>query len=163
MLWALKQKLNLRVLALTVDYWFLTEETKRNVDLTVKNLGIDHVYVQTDWQLCKQIFSSAVKYFGEICLGCEGLLTINAFYSALCYDIPCIAWGMRSGQFRTEPNPVIPNDKANWEKIKSRRLDPLLNNYAGFMTGIDVSSLKAIYPVHTGCVHFPFVLFLLII
>lgn len=150
MLTRLVERFDWRILALTVDYGFISDVAKRNVQALTDSLGVDHMYLRPSWSFLQPLYASAIRTFGEICIGCEAVLTVGAFYTACTQGIPLLAWGMRSGQFRTEPDAVVPNDAEEWGKIRGRRLGPILEDVGGFPGGVDLGELLSMLRVIDG-------------
>lgn len=60
----------LKVLAITYENGFLTDIGKRNIDRTVKKLGVDHFYHYPNWDVHKKLYEACVKKLGDPCLAC---------------------------------------------------------------------------------------------
>ena len=65
MLYNLTDKLNLRVLAYTLDNWFFSPETYENIKKVVSKLGVDHMFYKPDWELASHVFQAGIKNFDK--------------------------------------------------------------------------------------------------
>ncbi|MFA6216048.1 MAG: hypothetical protein WDL87_00120 [Candidatus Omnitrophota bacterium] len=107
-LYLLKRVFNLRVLAITFDNGFISEQAFKNIRTICENLGVDSIVFKSDFQLLKKIFSAGIKdtmYSAKalerastICTSCIGLVKFTALKIALEKQIPLMAWGWSPGQ-----------------------------------------------------------------
>ncbi len=104
----LKEKYNLKILALTFDNGFLSEQALRNIRQVVENLGVDHIFFKPDFSLLKKIFltGTAEDIFSRktldrastICTSCMGIVKFTSLRLALEKKIPFITYGWSPGQ-----------------------------------------------------------------
>ena len=67
MLYFLTKTLGLRVLAMTLDNWFISPQTLQNIKTTLQRLGtVDHVYVKPAWDQIQKTFRSSVPRPREV-------------------------------------------------------------------------------------------------
>jgi 3'-phosphoadenosine 5'-phosphosulfate sulfotransferase (PAPS reductase)/FAD synthetase len=107
-LYLLKEVFKLRVLAITFDNGFISEQAFKNIHTVCENLGIDSMIFKADFQLLKKIFSSgiensmyspkALERASTICTSCIGLVKFTALKITLEKQIPLMAWGWSPGQ-----------------------------------------------------------------
>ena len=114
---------NIRLLAVTIDYWFISEQTKRNIQRVTKNLPIDHIFFTPSWETSKRLYQETVKKTGELCFVCEGFLTSQAYQIALNMRIPSIAWGLAPHEFSTLPPWLQEIDMPYWERISKKYIE----------------------------------------
>jgi hypothetical protein len=69
-LYKLVKDYDAKVLAVTYENGFLTELAKRNVELAVKELGVDHFYYTPDWQVHREFYRASLLGLGDPCLAC---------------------------------------------------------------------------------------------
>lgn len=118
----LKKDYGLNILAVTFDNGFLPEQTFRNIQGVVENLGVDHIIFKPRFDVLKKIFGACSKEniyplktlerASVICTSCIGLVKFNALRMALEKNIPFIGFGWSPGQAPVESsifknNPVM--------------------------------------------------------
>jgi hypothetical protein len=111
MLYVLAQRLNLRVLALTLDNWFISPQTHTNIRTTIQKLDtVDHVLFKPSWSVVQQSMQAGFGFergtrlgdkayvVGHACLSCFGLITAYAGKFAMEKGIRNIVAGTTPGQ-----------------------------------------------------------------
>ncbi|OHD64029.1 MAG: hypothetical protein A2176_05395 [Spirochaetes bacterium RBG_13_51_14] len=96
---------NLRVLTFTYNNGFLSDYAKRNIDLVIKKLKLDHFYYSVDWSIHGKFYKSAIEKLGLPCLGCSYLGGI--LMNKLAYErrIPFFVHGRSRAQMFKELAP----------------------------------------------------------
>jgi len=104
----LKEKYDLKILALTFDNGFLSEQAFKNIRQVVENLGVDHIFFKPDFSLLKKIFLTGTKddifsrktldRASTICTSCMGIVKFTTLRLALEKKIPFITYGWSPGQ-----------------------------------------------------------------
>jgi hypothetical protein len=114
----LSKRHGLKVLGFTFDNGFLTDYARNNIKLVADRLGIEHFFHDVDWQLHKQFYASAVRWFGTPCFGCS--YSSYAFSYKLGFErgIPLVVHGRSRPQMFREllagsPDPFLPMVKLN--------------------------------------------------
>lgn len=107
-LYLLKEIFKLRVLTITFDNGFVSEQAFKNIRTVTENLGVDGIVFKADFQLLKKIFragvekemysAKALERASTICTSCIGLVKFTALKIALEKQIPLMAWGWSPGQ-----------------------------------------------------------------
>jgi 3'-phosphoadenosine 5'-phosphosulfate sulfotransferase (PAPS reductase)/FAD synthetase len=107
-LYLLKSIFKLRVLAVTFDNGFISEQSFKNIRTVCENLAVDNIIFKADFQLLKRIFSAgirnamyspkALERASTICTSCIGLVKFTALKIALEKQAPLMAWGWSPGQ-----------------------------------------------------------------
>jgi hypothetical protein len=107
-LYLLKEVFHLRVLPITFDNGFISEQAFMNIHTVCENLGVDNIVFKADFRLLKKIFSSgientmysskALERASTICTSCIGLVKFTALKISLEKQIPLMAWGWSPGQ-----------------------------------------------------------------
>jgi tRNA(Ile)-lysidine synthase TilS/MesJ len=111
MLYVLSQVLKLRVLAMTLDNWFISPQTHTNIKNTLHKLGnVDHLMVKPAWSTVQKVFQAGFSFergtplgdkafmMGHACYSCFGLICIHAGQIALQKGIRNIVLGTTPGQ-----------------------------------------------------------------
>ncbi len=107
-LYLLKEVFKLKVLVITFDNGFISEQAFKNIRTVTENLGVDGIVFKADFKLLKKIFSAgiqntmysakALERASTICTSCIGLVKFTALKIALEKKIPLMAWGWSPGQ-----------------------------------------------------------------
>lgn len=113
MLYTLAETLKLRVLAVTLDNWFLSPHTFQNIKTTLRKLsGVDHVLLKPSWAMVQAFFQAGFSFapgtpmgdraylMGHACCSCFGLIGIFAGQLALEKRVRHIVVGTTPGQLR---------------------------------------------------------------
>jgi hypothetical protein len=111
MLYALATRLKLRVLALTLDNWFISPQTHTNIRTTLQRLeSVDHILFKPSWSVVRQSMQAGFGFepgttlgdkayvVGHACLSCFGLITAYAGKIAIEKGIRNIVAGTTPGQ-----------------------------------------------------------------
>jgi uncharacterized Zn finger protein (UPF0148 family) len=104
----LKERYDLRLIALTFDNHFLSPVAMENIKKVTDALGIDHLYFRPPWPFTKELFCLTAKKdifpaptllrASTICTACIGLVKSLVLKTALEMSIPLVAFGWSPGQ-----------------------------------------------------------------
>lgn len=107
-LYVLASLFKLKVLALTFDNGFISDQAFRNIRTVAERLGADSMIIKPDFGLLRKIFSSAreqelyapktLERASTICTSCIGMAKFMFLRIALEKNIPVMAWGWTPGQ-----------------------------------------------------------------
>jgi len=107
-LYLLKETFKLKVLPITFDNGFISDQAFKNIRAVCENLGIDNIVFKADFQIIKKIFRAgientmyspkALERASTICTSCIGLVKFTTLKIALEKQIPIMAWGWSPGQ-----------------------------------------------------------------
>jgi amino acid adenylation domain-containing protein len=86
-----------KILALTLDNGFISEDSKSNIGSVVESLGIDHRFISDP--AMNEIFSDSLKRHSNVCQGCFKTIYTLAVNIALEEGVPYIVTGLSRGQF----------------------------------------------------------------
>lgn len=102
-LYYMKKRYKLNPLAFTFDHGFETEEAVKNVRNAVAALGVDFLFLKTDYM--KDMFSKIIKTKSKavICHPCSLWYMDLAFKTAFRFNIPIIIAGWTKGQSTQQP------------------------------------------------------------
>jgi len=135
LLYLLSKVPDLHLLAITIDYGFLSDATVTNIKIVLRNLSIDHIMFAPSWKVMENLYKSIVKKTGKLCLVCEGYLVTSLFRLALDLNIPCMASGLIPQQLDDIPPLIQEMDYTYWLQIRSKyieRLSAYLTNKEAF-------------------------------
>ncbi len=91
------KEMGMKVLAFTLDNGYISEEAKDNVRRVVADLGVDHVFGETD--AMNAIFVDSLQRHCNVCDGCFKTIYTLSTQIALEKNIPFIITGLSRGQF----------------------------------------------------------------
>lgn len=107
-LYLLVHVFKLRVLPVTFDNGFISEQAFRNIRTVCESLGTDSMVFKADFQMLKAIFKAgventmyppkALERASTICTSCIGLVKFVTLNIALERKVPIMAWGWSPGQ-----------------------------------------------------------------
>ena len=107
-LYVLREVFNLKVLVLTFDNGFVSEQTWKNIAALTENLQADSMVFKPNFAILKKIFRYAVNQpmyspktlerASTICTSCIGLVKFIFLKIAIEKRIPMMAWGWSPGQ-----------------------------------------------------------------
>lgn len=113
MLYTLSKKYKLRVLAFTLDNWFIPEETFSNIKKVLAKLNIDSVVFTPSWEVISTLFKIGISLFdktpvgremaylvGHICWPCFVMISLFSTKCAVEKNIPNLVVGTTPGQIR---------------------------------------------------------------
>jgi len=125
----LKERYNLRLLAITFDNHFVSPIAWENIRTVVGALGVDHMIFSPPWPLARKIFSLTAQRdifpiptlmrASTICTSCIGMVKSIVLKAALEMKIPLVAFGWSPGQapiqsaiMKTNPRLIKQNQRA---------------------------------------------------
>lgn len=104
----LKERYDLRLLALTFDNHFISPGAWQNMKRVTDQLRIDLIRFRPPWPIAKQLFSTTAKddifpaptllRASAVCTACIGLVKSMVLKTALDMSIPLVAFGWSPGQ-----------------------------------------------------------------
>lgn len=104
----IKERYNLRLVALTFDNHFVSPVAVENIKKVTDVLGIDHICFRPSWQFIKELFiltaredifpAPSLLRASSICTACIGVVKSLVLKTALEMSIPLVAFGWSPGQ-----------------------------------------------------------------
>jgi len=130
----LRNRYNLRVLAITFDHGFVSPYAFENIRRVVEALGIDHITFKPDFKVMQKIFRfsienefhppKALERASSMCNSCMGLVKFITLRIALEKRIPFIAYGWSPGQAPLQ-SAIMKNHPSFIRKSQGLFLQPL--------------------------------------
>jgi len=125
----LKERYELRILALTFDNHFVSPKSWENIKKVTDRLQIDHISFRPSWPMVKSLFAKTAQEdifpaptllrASSICTACIGLVKSLVLKTALEMSIPLVAFGWSPGQapiqsaiMKTNPAMIRQNQSA---------------------------------------------------
>ena len=100
-----------KVLALTLNNGFLSDEAMQNIESVTEHLGWDHQFMTTP--AMNEIFVDSLKRHSNVCQGCFKTVYTLALREARAQGVPAIVTGLSRGQFfETRLTPELFQQKA---------------------------------------------------
>ena len=94
MLYLAAKKYKLRVLAMTYDNGLLSELALQNIQTTVNNAQVKHVFYKPDPEILKVVYRTMFKYTGDICGACDIGTNTSILKVSHDYKIPLVISGV---------------------------------------------------------------------
>lgn len=147
----LKHKYGMRVLTYTLDNGFTTEFGRKNIDILLKKLNVDHVWIRVDEATLRQFYSASMKVMKNFCSVCFHFCHYYSHLLASKYGVPLIVNGrtrsqiLQSADSRKGIEPFeISRDLKSFEYQMFGRLLDKLDGYSciDFLPGKKVNSLS---------------------
>lgn len=139
MLYQLVKKYKLRVLAVTLDNYFLAPEAHENIKKITTQIKVDHIFCRPDFALVKELFKASVNdsyrinrakelsfMIGFVCWPCFTMIGLYALKTALEKNIPNIVIGTTPGQLRQKKYNLTSKYRGALDSYRSMSL-PMLN------------------------------------
>lgn len=130
----LKNRYNLRVLALTFDHGFVSPYALENIRIILETLGIDHITFKPDFHVMRRIIRYSIEHefhppkalerASSICNSCMGLVKFSTLRTAIEKGIPFIAYGWTPGQVPLQST-ILKNHPSFIRKTQQLFLHPL--------------------------------------
>jgi len=130
----LKNKYDLKILAVSFDNGFISDTSLKNINKVTDNLGIDHILLKPRWELLKRIFvyasehdiysRKALERASTICTSCIGLVKSICLKTAIEQHIPMIGFGWSPGQAPVQSS-IMKNNPSFIKMTQNSILDPL--------------------------------------
>ncbi len=135
LIYTLKTKYNLNILAFTFDNGFITDHTFSNIRNVLSKLDVDHIIFRPKSDLITKIFStsandeiypiSLLKFGSSICISCIRMVNNLSLKTAIEKDIPMVMLGNSPGQLIQSENELIYQDNKIPYELKKRLFKPL--------------------------------------
>lgn len=155
MLYQLVKKYKLRVLAVTLDNYFLAPEAHENIKKITNAINVDHIFCRPDFGLVKELLKASVNeshridrakelsfMIGFVCWPCFTMIGLYALKTALQKNIPNIVIGTTPGQLRQKRYDLLSKYNGALDSYRSMSL-PMLNllRLAGYKQGESLFNL----------------------
>ena len=135
-LYLLRRRYDLRLLALTFDNGFIPETAWRNTRAVTEALGIDHLVFRPAFGLLRRLFAGAAQgdHFppvalqraSAICTACMSLVKLTTWRESMLRRIPFVVYGWSPGQappagalFRHNPEMLHLMEEAQLDPLRS--------------------------------------------
>jgi predicted PP-loop superfamily ATPase len=156
----LRERYDLKILALTFDNHFVSSVAWQNIRKITDILEVDHVIFKSSWPVAKEIFSTTAKddifpaptllRASAICTACIGIVKSLVLKTALEMSIPLVAFGWSPGQAPIQSaimktNPALTSqNQSSMKKAFSLDLSKRINQY--FIPAIYYKIYKERFP-----------------
>ena len=135
LIYTLKARFGLNILAFTFDNGFISQHTFSNMRKVLKKLDVDHIIFKPRYDLIKKIFSisassniypiSLLKFGSSICISCIRMVTNLSLKTAIEKNIPMVMIGNSPGQLIQSENEIIYQDNKIPYQLKKQLFKPL--------------------------------------
>lgn len=97
-IYQLKKRYGLRVLAFSLNNGFSTEYGRKNIQNALDKLNVDHIQITVNEETLRQYYSISVRLFKNFCSVCFHLMHYYAYLLAGQNNVPLIVNGRTKGQ-----------------------------------------------------------------
>lgn len=104
----LKQRFGMRILALTMDNWFLAGQALENIGTLVKAMGVAHLTMRPQFDTFRRVVRESAKgnlyspkamqRSSAVCTSCISIIRAWCLQTAIEKEIPFVVFGMSPGQ-----------------------------------------------------------------
>lgn len=104
----LRQQFGMRVLALTMDNWFLADQARENIATLVKATGVAHLTMRPQFETFRRVVREsaggdlyslkAMQRSSAVCTSCISIIRAWCLQTAIEKEIPFVVFGMSPGQ-----------------------------------------------------------------
>jgi len=137
LIYTLKEKYDLNVLAFTFDNGFMSEHAFANIRTVLERLEVDHVIFKPRYDLIRRIFSasanskiyplSLLKFGSSICISCIRMVSNLSLKTAIEKNIPMVMIGNSPGQLIQSENEIVYQDNKIPYQLKEKLFKPLVD------------------------------------
>ena len=135
LIYRLQEDYGLKILAFTLDNWFLPEQTFSNINLVLKRLRVDHIIVKPNFDLCRRIFLRSaesdiyqiplLKHGSSVCVSCIRMVSNLSVRIAIEKRIPTVMLGNSPGQIIRSEHELCYQDNRIPFELKRQLFKPL--------------------------------------
>ncbi|MCP4633214.1 MAG: hypothetical protein GY855_09840 [candidate division Zixibacteria bacterium] len=135
LIYTLKKKYNLRILAFTFDNGFMPESAFTNMRNVLSKLNVDHIIFKPEQKFVNDIFKtsadkdiypeSLLKFGSAICISCIRMINNLSLKTAIEKKIPMVFLGNSPGQIIQSENEIIYRDNRIPYEFKEGLFKPL--------------------------------------
>lgn len=132
-LYQLKNKYNLNILAYTFDNGFLNDYARKNIRRVLEEIDVDHLYFKPNKDFQKRLYRKMIEIMATPCKGCSLGMYGTSIKFAFEKEIPFVVHGRSPAQMFRElaansKDPFLPFIRNNLsEYSRKRNLKTLLN------------------------------------
>lgn len=98
-LWYLVHHYKIKPLVVRYDHGFMRPGVLKNMERTLKKLGVDAISYTGNWKLIKRIMLEALIRRGDFCITCHWGCFAFPMHMALKFQTPLVFWGERSTDY----------------------------------------------------------------
>ena len=88
----------LRILGVHIDNWFISSVAQQNIKRAAEYIDFDLVTIRPNWKTLQDVYRTFVMGLGEICIPCEGMISLCPIEVAASCRIPTVVWGLTPSQ-----------------------------------------------------------------
>jgi len=98
-LYKLVKDYKVKPLVVSYDHGFLRPRTLRNVDMVLRQLGVDFLKFRTNWHVIKKTMRESFLRKGDFCWHCHAGIFAYPMQVAVKFKVPLIFWGETSAEY----------------------------------------------------------------
>jgi N-acetyl sugar amidotransferase len=98
-LWHLVRQHNVKPLVVSFDHGFYRPNHLRNVERTIKALGVDYLRFRPSWDVVKKLMLESLRRKGDFCWHCHTGVFSYPMHIAVKFEVPLLFWGEPSAEY----------------------------------------------------------------
>jgi len=132
----LQQQFGMKVLALTMDNWFLADQALENIGALVKAGGVAHLTMRPQFETFRRVVREstqgnlyslkAMQRSSAVCTSCISMIRAWCLQTAIEKEIPFVIFGMSPGQAPL-PTSIVKTNPEMIRQMQETVLRPLLD------------------------------------
>lgn len=98
-LYTLVKRYGVKPLVVSYDHHFYRPKTLRNVDMTMRKLGVDFLKFRTSWHIVRKTMIESLIRKGDFCWHCHAGVFVYPMQIAVKFKVPLVFWGEPSSEY----------------------------------------------------------------
>jgi N-acetyl sugar amidotransferase len=98
-LWYLVTRYRLKPLVVSFDHGFYRPNHLRNVERTIKVLGVDYMRFRPNWHVVRELMLESLRRKGDFCWHCHAGCFSYPMQIAVRFEVPLVFWGEPSAEY----------------------------------------------------------------
>lgn len=98
-LWYLVANYGLKPLVVSFDHGFFRPNHLRNVERTIKKLGVDYMRFRPNWHVVRELMLESLRRKGDFCWHCHTGVFSYPMQIAVRFEVPLLFWGEPSAEY----------------------------------------------------------------
>lgn len=142
-LWYLVTQHRLKPLVVSFDHGFYRPNHLRNVERTIKLLGVDYLRFRPTWGVVRKLMLESLKRKGDFCWHCHTGIFSYPMHIAVRFEVPLLFWGEPSAEYTS----YYSYEQAI-EEVDERRFNRFINlgitaeDMVGMVDGVEMRDLE---------------------
>jgi N-acetyl sugar amidotransferase len=142
-LWYLVEKFKVKPLVVSFDHGFYRPNHLRNVERTIKTLGVDYLRFRPSWHVVQKLMLESLERKGDFCWHCHTGVFSYPMQIAVKFEVPLLFWGEPSAEYTS-----YYSYEQGIEEVDERRFNRFINlgitaeDMLGMIDGVEMRDLE---------------------